>query len=74
MSKKKLQNSFEEFCKQNDFEINHQQLEIINLLDKFFYQKENFLSRIFKKKRKTLFLLIWKGRCRKNDDFKFRLR
>ena len=60
MSKKKLQNSFKEFCKQNDFEINHQQLEIINLLDKFFYQKENFLSRIFKKKEKLCFYLYGK--------------
>ena len=60
MSKKKLQNSFKEFCKQNDFEVNHQQIEIINLLDRFLYQKENFLSRIFKKKEKLCFYLYGK--------------
>ena len=36
MSKKELQNSFKEFCKQNDFEVNYQQIEIIDLLDRFF--------------------------------------
>ena len=65
MSKKELQNSFKEFCKQNDFEVNYQQIEIIDLLDRFFNHKEDFLSRIFKKKRKTLFLSIWKSRVEK---------
>ena len=60
MSKKELQNSFKEFCKQNDFEVNYQQIEIIDLLDRFFNQKENFLSRIFKKKEKLCFYLYGK--------------
>ena len=67
MSKMNLQNSFKEFCKLNKFEINSQQSEIINLLDRFFNKKENFLSRIFKKKKKTLFLSTWKSRCRQNN-------
>ena len=67
MSKNKLQDSFKEFCIQNKFEINTQQKEIINLLDKFLNYKETFLSSFFKKfkkKKATLFLLTWKSRCR----------
>ena len=60
MSKMNLQNSFIEFCKQNKFEINSQQLEIINLVDRFLNKKENFLSKIFKKKRKFCFYLYGK--------------
>ena len=51
MSKMNLQNSFEEFCIQNKFEINKQQIEIINSLDKFLNFRESFLSLIFKKKK-----------------------
>ena len=47
-----LQNSFKEFCEKNKFEINVQQKEIINLLDKFLNYKETFLSSFFKKFRK----------------------
>ena len=57
MSKESLQNSFEEFCKQNKFEVNPQQTRIINLLDKFFDNKNKFLSRIFKKREKLCFYL-----------------
>ena len=57
MLKTHLQNSFKEFCEQNRFEINSEQLEIINLLDKFFNNNEKFLSRIFKKHRKLCFYL-----------------
>ena len=35
-----LQDSFKEFCKKNKFEKNSQQIEIINLLDKFLNPKE----------------------------------
>ena len=52
-----LQDSFIEFCKQNKFEINTEQKEIINLLDKFLNHKENFLSSFFKKKEKLCFYL-----------------
>ena len=58
MSKMNLQNSFKEFCKQNKFEVNAQQIEILNSLEKFLDNKETFLSRFFKKKKKTLFLSI----------------
>ena len=60
MSKMNLQNSFKEFCKQNKFEINDQQVEIINSLDRFLHHKETFLSLIFKKDKKLCFYLSGK--------------
>ena len=60
MSKMNLQNSFIEFCKQNKFEINSQQLEIINLVDRFLNKKENFLSKIFKKKENFVSIFMEK--------------
>ena len=67
MSKINLQDSFIEFCKQNKLEINSSQIKIINLLDRFVNNKETFLSRIFKKKTKTLFLFTRKSWCGKNN-------
>ena len=52
-----LQDSFEEFCRQNKFEINSQQKEIIYLLEKFLNYKETFLSSFFQKKEKFCFYL-----------------
>ena len=52
-----LQDSFEEFCRQNNFEINSQQKEIIYLLEKFLNYKETFLSSFFQKKEKFCFYL-----------------
>ena len=52
-----LQDSFEEFCRQNKFEINSQQKEIIYLLEKFLIHKETFLSSFFQKKEKFCFYL-----------------
>ena len=52
-----LQDSFEEFCRQNKFEINSQQKEIIYLLEKFLNHKETFLSSFFQKKGKFCFYL-----------------
>ena len=52
-----LQDSFEEFCRQNKFEINPQQKEIIYLLEKFLTHKETFLSSFFQKKEKFCFYL-----------------
>ena len=52
-----LQDSFEEFCRQNKFEINSQQKEIIYLLEKFLVHKETFLSSFFQKKEKFCFYL-----------------
>ena len=60
MSKKELQDSFKEFCKQRDFEVNKEQIEIIKLLDQFFNQKKTFLSKIYKKKEKFCFYLYGK--------------
>ena len=57
MSKMNLQDSFEEFCRQNKFEINSQQKEIIYLLEKFLNHKETFLSSFFQKKEKFCFYL-----------------
>ncbi len=57
MSKINLQDSFKEFCKQKKFEINEQQTEIINLLDKFLNNKKTFFSKFFKKKEKLCFYL-----------------
>ena len=57
MSKKSLQDSFKEFCKRNSFENNNQQIEIINLLDKFINPKKTFLSNFFKSKDKLCFYL-----------------
>tara|TARA_B100001059_G_C17737299_1_gene529562 strand:+ start:251 stop:601 length:351 start_codon:yes stop_codon:yes gene_type:complete len=60
MSKMNLKSSFKEFCKQNKFELNSQQLEIINLLERFLINNETFLNRIFKKKKKLCFYLYGK--------------
>ena len=59
MSKIFLQDSFKEFCEMNKFEINEQQVKIINSLEKFLDNKETILSRLIKKKTKTLFLPFW---------------
>mgnify|MGYP001105514223 CR=1 FL=1 len=56
----KLQDSFIEFCEQNNFEVNQEQIEIINLLNKFLNQKDTFLSRILKKKENLCFYLYGK--------------
>ena len=45
----RLQNSFNEFCKKNKFEINKKQLEILKSLEKFIYPK-NSLFNFFSKK------------------------
>ena len=60
MPKTNLQDSFKEFCKKNNFDLNSQQIEIINLLDQFFDTNVNFLSKIFKKKKKLCFYLYGK--------------
>ncbi len=57
MQKYNLQNSFKEFCKKNNFEINDKQITIINLLNKFIYPKKNILTNFFKSKKKLCFYL-----------------
>jgi len=51
-----LQQSFLRFCKINQFEINANQVEIINLLEKFISSKKKLLD-FFKKNRKLCFYL-----------------
>ena len=57
MSKIFLQDSFKEFCEINKFEVNAQQVKIINSLEKFLGNKETILSRFVKKKEKLCFYL-----------------
>ena len=57
MSKIFLQDSFKEFCEANKFEVNLQQVKIINSLEKFLGNRETILSRFFKKKEKLCFYL-----------------
>ena len=40
--------SFEEYCAKNKFEINNQQIEIVQLLNKFLNPKKNFLNIFYK--------------------------
>ena len=44
-----LQDSFKEFCKQNKYEINPQQTEIIEIFENFLNLKESFFNKFFKK-------------------------
>ena len=55
-----LESSFKSFCELNKFEVNAQQIEIIDLLDKFINQKETFFSKLFKKRKKLCFYLYGK--------------
>jgi len=55
-----LKSSFKEFCKLNKFEINSQQLDIINLLERFLNNNESFLGRILNKRKKLCFYLYGK--------------
>jgi cell division protein ZapE len=57
MTKMNLQDSFKDFCKKNKYEVNTQQIQIIDLLDNFLNHKETFLSRILKKNKKLCFYL-----------------
>jgi cell division protein ZapE len=57
MSKNDLLNSFIEFCKENSFEENNHQIEIINQLDKFINPKRNILDYLFNSKNKLCFYL-----------------
>ena len=60
MSKIFLQDSFKEFCEINNFEVNAQQVKIINSLEKFLFNNETILSRFIKKKEKLCFYLYGK--------------
>ena len=60
MTKMNLQDSFKEFCKQNKYEINPQQTEIIEIFENFLNLKESFFNKFFKKKKKLCFYLYGK--------------
>ena len=51
-----LQNSFNEFCKKNKFEINKKQSEILKTLEEFIFPKNKLLN-FFSKKVKSCFYL-----------------
>ncbi len=55
-----LKSSFKAFCELCKFEVNTQQIEIIDLLDKFINQKETLFNRLFKKRKKLCFYLFGK--------------
>jgi cell division protein ZapE len=57
MSKYILQDSFLEFCKNNKFEINSQQIDIINSLDSFINPQKKLLNSLFRSKEKICFYL-----------------
>jgi len=52
-----LQNSFNEFCNKNNFEINKKQTEILNSLEKFIFPKNKLLNFFSKKKDLSCFYL-----------------
>ena len=55
--KSSLQNSFNEFCNKNNFEINKKQTEILNSLEKFIFPKNKLLNFFSKKKDLSCFYL-----------------
>ena len=57
MIKINLKKKFEEFCKLNKFEKNRKQIEVINLLEKFFNTKTKSLFFFKKKNLKSCFYL-----------------
>ncbi len=52
-----LQNSFNEFCSKNKFEINKKQTEVLNHLEKFIFPRNKFLNFFSKKKEFSCFYL-----------------
>ena len=48
MLKLNLQDSFKEFCKKNKFEINNEQVQVIELISKFLKSDRSFIRVIFK--------------------------
>ena len=57
MLKNNLHNSFVEFCKENNFEINNQQIKIIYKLDKFINPKKTVFDYLFNTNKKLCFYL-----------------
>ena len=57
MPSKILQNSFIEFCKTNNFEINEKQINILNSISKFLNSKTNLVDFFIKKRKELCFYL-----------------
>ena len=57
MFKSILQDTFMEFCRKKKFEINREQIKIVNLLDRFLHAKKNFLNIFLNSKNKFCFYL-----------------
>ena len=57
MLKINLQDSFKEFCKQNKYEVNKQQIEVVISLEEFLNYRKKILSRLFKKEKRLCFYL-----------------
>tara|TARA_B100000963_G_scaffold354951_1_gene372342 strand:+ start:163 stop:1200 length:1038 start_codon:yes stop_codon:yes gene_type:complete len=60
MTKINLQDSFKEFCKNNKYEINPQQTELIETLEKFLNFKDSIFNKFLNKKEKLCFYLYGK--------------
>ena len=58
MNRKFFKDSFLKYCEKNNFEKNVNQLKIVDELANFFDTKDNFISRIFKSKKKLCFYLF----------------
>ena len=57
MFDRNLSDTFKKFCKENSFEINKQQLNIINQLDRFLNPRVSLLNHLFSSKKKLCFYL-----------------
>ena len=58
---KNFKKKFQEFCESNKFEKNDKQIEVINLLEKFFNNETK--SSFFFKKKKLQILLLFTWKC-----------
>ncbi len=51
-----FENSFTEFCRINNFEINNKQLEVVKFLKSFFYPRKKLINFFSKKEKKCFYL------------------
>ena len=52
MPDQNFEDSFLKFCKLKKFDINDQQIEVINLFDRFINDEKNFFNYLFKNSKK----------------------
>ena len=57
MPDQNFEDSFLKFCKLKKFDINDQQIEVINLFDRFINSEKNFFNYLFKNRKKLCFYL-----------------